>query len=371
MRGRRIKEGVPGEVRHPPGELERFCREVLLRLGVPPEDAAVAAGSLVRAELEGAGSHGLGRLPVYARRIREGRIQARPRVRVERVGGCVLRVDGGNGLGRVVSYRALEAATPVARELGMAGVAVRRSNHFGAASFYCQIACQKQMALIATTNSPPGIAPWGGREALLGTNPIAVGFPVKGGPPLIADLSSSVVARGRIMLAAREGRKIPEGWAVDSSGNPTTDPEEALEGAVLPFGGAKGYALALAVEALAGVLSGASSSPEVGNLYRDGDPPADVGHLFILIDVGRWMPLEEYYARMGRLLGRIKSSPKARGAEEILYPGERRHRAYLANSGESLRLEPGLEAELWKLAVVLGVAPPGAGNGKGGERVDR
>ena len=361
MLGRRL-----GERRLPPKELERFCRELFLRLGLPAADAGVVAESLVRAELEGAGSHGLGRLPVYARRIREGRISARPEIRVER-SGAVLRVDGGNGLGQVVCYRALEAAVPVARELGIAGVAVRKSNHFGAAAYYCQIACEREMALIATTNSPPGIAPWGGRSACLGTNPIAFGFPARDRPPLIADLSSSVVARGRIMLAAREGRPIPEGWAIDRSGRPTTDPEEALRGAVLPFGGAKGYALALAVEALAGVLSGASTSPEVGNLYRDGDPPADVGHLFILVDIGRWMPLREYYSRMERLLGHIKASPKAKGEEEILYPGERRYRTRLRNSREGVWLGNALIGELEELAAGFGVAPPGAGGQRGGE----
>ncbi|MGI9049530.1 MAG: Ldh family oxidoreductase, partial [Rubrobacteraceae bacterium] len=195
---------------HDPAKLRNFCEEVLARLGVPAEDAAVVADSLVRANLEGADSHGISRLGIYVRRLEEGRISARPEIRIER-SGSVLSVDGGNGLGQVVSHRALEEAVPVARETGIVGVGVRNSNHFGTAAYYCQTACREGMALIATTNTPPGIAPWGGKEAYFGTNPVAFGFPTRDGPPVIVDMSSSVVARGKIILADKEGTEIPEG----------------------------------------------------------------------------------------------------------------------------------------------------------------
>ena len=309
----------------------------------------MVADSLVRANLEGTDSHGVSRLPVYVRRMGEGRISPNPNVMVERH-GSVLRVDGDNALGQVASYKALKAAIPVAREAGLAGAAVRHSNHFGAAAYYCQLACDEGLALIATTNSPPGIAPWGGREAYLGTNPIAFGFPVKNGPPVIVDMSSSVVARGRIINAAREGVPIPEGWATDEEGLPTTDASAALRGAGLPLGGAKGYALALAVEILSGVLTGASFGPHVNNLYGEGGPPSDVGHCFILIDVSRWLPEEDYEAAVQQLLREIKASPRARGVGEILYPGERRHRTRLENAGEGVALPDAARAELAALA---------------------
>ena len=196
--------------RYDPVELTRFCEEVLVSLTMPREDAEVVADSLVRANLEGANSHGMSRLPIYAQWIRGGRISAQPKTGVDR-SGSVLRVDGGNALGQVASYHAVEAAFPVAKETGIVGVAVRNSNHFGTAAYYCQMACREGMALIATTNSPPGIAPWGGKKAYFGTNPIAFGFPARWEPPVIVDMSSSVVARGRIMLAAMEGQTIPEG----------------------------------------------------------------------------------------------------------------------------------------------------------------
>lgn len=343
--------------RYAPEELERFCREVFESLDVPEEDAAVVADSLVRAELEGAGSHGVSRLAIYARRMGEGRISANPKIEVER-SGAVLRVDGSNALGQVASHYALQAAVPVARELGIAGVAVRDSNHFGTAAYYCQKACREGLALLATTNSPPGIAPWGGKRAYLGTNPIAFGFPARNEPPVIVDMSSSVVARGNIILAALRGEEIPEGWATDAEGLPTTSAEEGLKGAVLPLGGAKGYALAVAVEMLSGVISGAAFGSDVNNLYKDEDPPANVGHGFILLDVKQWLAEEEYYERVDRFLEEIKSTPRAKGSEEILYPGERRYRAYLRSMQEGVALTDEVREALEDLGCQHGVTPP-------------
>jgi LDH2 family malate/lactate/ureidoglycolate dehydrogenase len=344
--------------RFDPVELTRFCEEVFVSLGMPREDAEVVADSLVRADLEGTDSHGISRLAIYARRIREGRISAQPKIGVDR-SGSVLRVDGGNGLGQVASYHAIEAAFPVARETGIVGVAVRNSNHFGTAAYYCQMACREGMALIVMSNSPPGIAPWGGRSAYFGTNPIAFGFPTKRKPPVIVDMSSSVVARGRIILAAKQGLSIPEGWAIDEEGVATIDAEAALKGAVLPLGGAKGYALALAVEIMSGVLSGAAFGPHVNNLYKEGDPPANVGHSFVLLDVSRWMQVDKYYERMEQFLREIKASPRAKGIEEIHYPGERRYLTYLENKDKGIALPESVREELESLGREHRVTFPG------------
>lgn len=340
--------------RQDPARLRNFCEEVLARLGVPAEDAAFVADSLVRANLEGADSHGISRLGIYVRRLKEGRISARPEVRIER-SGSVLRVDGDNGLGQVVSHRALNEAVPVARETGIVGIGARNSNHFGTAAYYCQMACREGMALIATTNTPPGIAPWGGKEAYFGTNPIAFGFPTRSGPPVIVDMSSSVVARGKIILADKEGVEIPEGWAIDEEGKETTDPASALKGAMLPLGGAKGYALAFAVEMMSGVLSGAAFGPHVGSIYADGGSAANVGHNFILLDVSRWMQAEDYYEHVDRLLAEVKAVPPA-GETEVLYPGERRYRAFLENSERGLALPVAVREELEILAREYDVA---------------
>jgi LDH2 family malate/lactate/ureidoglycolate dehydrogenase len=343
--------------RYDPSELRAFCEGVFEGLDVRTEDARVAAGSLVRANLEGTDSHGISRLAIYAQRIREGRISATPDIRIDRA-GSVLRVDGGNALGQVASYRAVEAAVPVARDAGIAGVTVRASNHFGTAAYYCQLACREVMAMIATTNSPPGIAPWGGREAYFGTNPIAFGFPAREEPHVIVDMSSSVVARGKIILAAKQGLPIPEGWAMDEEGRETTDASAALGGAVRPLGGAKGYALALAVEVMSGVLSGAAFGPQVNSIYEDAAPPADVGHSFILLNVESWMPLHDYYDRMELLLREIKSSPTAGDVDEILYPGERRYRTFLENEKRGIALPDAVRQELEGLSREYGVPLP-------------
>lgn len=340
-----------------PEDLKKFCQEVFEHLGMGQEDADVVSDSLVRANLEGTDSHGVSRMGIYTNRMQDGRIFADPNVEIEH-NGSVLRVDGGNGLGQIASYHALKAALPVARETGIAGVGVRNSNHFGAAAYYCRMACREGMALIATTNSPPGIAPWGGKKAYFGTNPIAFGFPTRNEPPVIVDMSSSVVARGNIINAAREREPIPEGWATDEEGEATTDAEAALKGAMLPLGGAKGYALALAIEVMSGVLSGAAFGPHVNNLYKDNDPPADVGHSFILMDVSCWLDLDDYYDRMDQILNEIKTSPRAKDVEGILYPGERRYGSYLDKMEEGIALPDAVSKELEELARVHKVSFP-------------
>lgn len=340
-----------------PKDLKTFCQEVFVRLGMAHEDARVVSDSLVRANLEGTDSHGVSRMGIYTKRMREGRISADPTVEIEH-NGSVLSVDGNNGLGQVASYHALKNALPVARETGIAGVGVRNSNHFGTAAYYCQMACREDMALIATTNSPPGIAPWGGKKAYFGTNPVAFGFPTRNEPPVVVDMSSSVVARGNIINAAREGEAIPEGWAIDEEGEATTDADAALRGAVLPLGGAKGYALALAVEIMSGVLSGAAFGPHVNNLYKENEPPANVGHSFILLNVSSWLDLDDYYDRMDQFLGEIKATPRAKDVEEILYPGERRYRSYLEKTDEGISLPPAVSEELKELARAYEVPFP-------------
>lgn len=337
-----------------PQQLLRFATEIFTRLGMSEQDAAIAADCLVKADLEGNESHGISRLAIYAKRMREGRIAAKPEIRFERT-NAVLKVDGGNGLGQVVSYRAVEAAIPIVKEAGMLGVFVNNSNHFGVASYYCQMACRENLALIAMTNSPPGIPPWGGKKAYFGTNPIAFGFPTRTDPPVIVDMSSSVVARGKIILANKTGQSIPPGWAIDEDGVETTDPAAALRGAVLPLGGAKGYALALAIEIMTGVLSGAAFGPHVNNLYKEGDPPANVGHCFILLDIAKWMPLDEYFSRMALFLQEVKAVPTARDIEEIHYPGERRAQKYRERMSRGLAVSDEVIAELRALGEQCGV----------------
>ncbi|MGP4041107.1 Ldh family oxidoreductase [Gracilibacillus sp. D59] len=330
---------------------------LLTAVGLSKSDANIVMDSLVRAELEGASSHGLNRLIIYATRIEEGRINAAPKVMIEN-NGSFLKVDGDNGLGQVVASKALDQAFTTARDLGMVGVFVKGSNHFGTAAFYCQKACQYNMALIATTNSPPGIAPWGGKKAYFGTNPIAFGFPVRNKPPIIIDMSSSVVARGNIILANQNHQKIPFGWAMDQNGKETDNPEAALDGALFPLGGVKGYALAMAVEVLSGILTGAAFGPYVNNLYKENEKEANVGHSFIVMDISKLGHLEQYFDRIDCLLDEVKESPKAEGITEIYYPGERRSQTYKNSTVNGIILTEEIVNELSMFGLKHGVTFP-------------
>jgi LDH2 family malate/lactate/ureidoglycolate dehydrogenase len=334
--------------------LRSFAETVFKAVGVSRRDAQIITDSLIQANLEGIDSHGISRLPVYVRRMMEGRISVRPCLRIIQH-GSVLNVDGDNGLGQVVSYRSLEAAIPVAKKLGMAGVFIRRSNHNGTGSFYCQQAMRENMVLIAMTNTPPGIVPTGGREPRLGTNPVAFGFPVNDGPPLIVDLATSMVARGKVILAAREKKQIPKGWAVDENGMDTTDPSAALKGAMLPVGGAKGYALACAIEMFCGVLSGAAFGKNVVSIYEEEAGFAGVGHHFILYHVPHFMSLKEYGKRMDAFLRMLKETPPSPNSDGVYYPGERRYQRYLQRKKRGIPLSDEVVKDLNDIAESLSV----------------
>lgn len=340
------------------GELKTFVTNVLIKLQVQPVQAAIVADALIKADLEGVPSHGISRLPIYAKRLREGKINADPKLKIERKAPAVLMVDGDNGLGQVVSFEAFQEGINVAKKMGIAAVAVCNSNHFGCASYYCQLGFEKNIGSIITTNSPPGIPPWGGKQAFFGTNPIAFGFPVQGAENVIIDMSSSVAARGKIIQAARTGEPIPEGWAIDEKGQPTTDAAAALKGAVLPAGGVKGYGLALAVEILSAVLTGAAYGPYVQSIYSDEEGPANIGHCFILLDIEAFKPVPHFSQVLKTLLDDVKSSPKADGTDAILYPGERRAAFFRNNLLNGIKLSSETIASLRVLSSEHGVLFP-------------
>ncbi|MBT2642497.1 Ldh family oxidoreductase [Bacillus sp. ISL-41] len=340
-------------------ELKVFAGKVLEKAGVNSENAQNVADALIRANLEGVDSHGISRLAIYTERLIEKRINPKPNILFEERGTSILTVDGDNGLGHAVSSQAIKKGINMAKQSGMVGISIKNSNHFGTASFYCQMACDHNLAAMAFTNSPPGIAPWGGRKAFFGTNPIAFGFPTGNSIPVIIDLSTSIAARGKIILADKQGESIPDGWAMDENGEMTNDPSEALKGAVLPFGGAKGSALALAVEVLAGVLTGAAFGPHVNSIYQDTNKsPANVGHFFILIDIEKFMPFEQFTYSMNELLKEMKQIPKAQGIEEIRYPGERRNQEFEKRITEGIPISANVQEELIRLGDKFDISFP-------------
>jgi LDH2 family malate/lactate/ureidoglycolate dehydrogenase len=336
--------------------LETLVAQLAGHAGVPAEDAQIFARALVDADVHGTSTHGLSRLDIYLERIGRGLIDPKAKLTVDREHGGVLALDGGNGLGQVQAVRALERLEPLARTNGVAAATLRRSQHFGALSYYTNLAARKDMILLAMTNCEPAMSPTGGYEPFFGTNPIAVSFPAPSGAPVKIDMATSIVARGNIIAANKRGQPIPEGWALTADGQPTTDAAEALRGTVQTMAGHKGYALALMVEIFSSVLSGAAIGPEIGSMYTDLDRAQNVGHFFCLFDIGAFMPVAHYQERMGGMLERLKANKRQPGVEEILIPGERSDRRARASHVEGLQVADETVAELQKWCAQLGVA---------------
>lgn len=337
--------------------LRMFAREVLECAGVPGQDADTVAECLVLGDLRGVGSHGMIRLPVYARRLYAGVVKANPSIQVIRPFASVALVDGDNGLGPVVGMRAMEVAIELAKANGLGFVGVRRSNHFGVGAFYVQRAIENGCVGCAISNAPPNMAPFGGRQRFLGTNPFAVGVPAAKHWPLVFDASSSVAARGKIIAQAKQGAPIPSGWAVDPEGNPTTDPDLALAGAVLPFGGAKGSAISFIIDLLAGTLTGASFGLRLSTLENLG-AEQNLGHIFLAIRPDIFMPLEEVTERTDELFASLIASPPAVGTERVLLPGEIELKAESANRAQGVPLSEEVVNDLVELGDRAGVPFP-------------
>lgn len=299
-----------------------FTQRLLLAHGVPAEDACVVADCLVRADLRGVDTHGVVRLPGYLDRIRRGLINPRPEIQMTRVTPVAASVDGQNGFGFVVATRAMAEAMEIARGFGLGIAAARCSTHFGMAASYVLQAVEAGFVSLVFTNASRAMPPWGGREALLGTSPVAAGAPGGRLGPFVLDMSPAVAARGKIRRAERRGEAILPGYALDAEGHPTTDPAKALQGVVLPMGGPKGSGLAMLMDIFGGVLSGAAYAGDVGDQYKDFERPQNVGHFFLAMRPDLFIPLDEYLRRMDMLVERVHACPPAEGFTEVLMPGE-------------------------------------------------
>jgi len=303
--------------------LRQFLVKVFATAGVPAADGELVADNLIQADLWGIGSHGVSRFPIYLKRIQAGIVNPRPEIRIDSTWPAMLSVDGNNGLGAVVTVKALDAAIATADKFGLCAAGIKASNHFGAAGYYCDRGAKANCITIVLTDAPPATPPWGGKEPYFGTNPIAIGLPRREKPPVVLDLATSLVARGKIIAAAARSETIPEGWALNKEGVPTTNAKEALAGTLLPMAGPKGYALALAVEHLSGVLTGAAFGRDVAWQYGDKQSPANVGHILIVLKADAFIGLDNYYERNERFCREIKACEKAAGTDEIYLPGER------------------------------------------------
>jgi LDH2 family malate/lactate/ureidoglycolate dehydrogenase len=332
-------------------DVQELVESIAVAAGVPHDDAVILADSLVNADLYGISTHGVSRLNIYIRRIQKGLIEPAGELRVEQQLPAVLRVDACNGLGQPQAVKTLRRLIPLARQHGVAAAAIRHSQHFGALSYYCNQAAAENMVLWAMTNGEPAMSPEGACEAFFGTNPIAVSFPTGKAFPLRVDMATSITARGNIIAAAKAGRPIPAGWALDADGHPTTDAAAALVGTVLAIAGPKGAALATMAEVFSGVLAGAAVGNTVGSMYKQMDRPQDVGHFFCLFDVAAFMDVETFKRRIDDMIDRIKGCRRREGVAEIVVPGELEYRKAQDNRRQGMPVGPETVEELRVLAA--------------------
>lgn len=342
-----------------PGALSTFCEAVFRASGVPAEVAATVADSLVYADLRGVESHGVLRMEIYLRRLAEGMVDPGADTTVVEDGGATLLLDGNNNFGAHVGREALRIAMQRASAHGVAAVGVRRSNHFGTAAYFAEAAARQGFGAIVVSNASQTMPAHGGLKPFLGTNPFALAFPSGKDVPFVLDMATSQVARGKIIAAAKRGDAIPPGWAIDAAGQPTTDAQAALDGAVLPLGGAKGSGLSMGIDLLAGVLTGAGFGPTVNNMYENWQDAQNVGHFFILIDLARFGALATFTSRFSEYVALLRAAPRAAGFDEILYAGEFEHRLAEDRKARGLDLPDSLVSDLRTLGDRYGVAWPG------------
>ena len=336
-----------------------FAREVFEAVGMTGADASVMADCLVRAHLRGFDTHGLGCIPLYVENLMDGRVNARPDIRIEKRSPWALRVDADNGMGHVAASRAMEAVIKSVQSIGIGIASVRKTNHLGAACLYPLMAVERGFIGLAMVNSSVHVTPWGSRDKLFGTNPIAIAAPAGNYPPFVLDMATSAAARRKFRLALELDQPIPEGWAVDSEGIPTTDPATALAGAALPVGGAKGSGLGMAVEIMAGVLSGAAFAGDVLDLFSNQERHVNSGNFLMAMDVAAFMDRAEFEARMDTLIDRMKALQTAPDFDEVRFPGERGARLEAERMANGIPLPESTVRALRDVGSRLGIEFPG------------
>jgi LDH2 family malate/lactate/ureidoglycolate dehydrogenase len=333
-----------------------FGRRLLVAHGLSEADAAIMAGCMVCADLRGVDTHGLQFLPQYLDRVRRGLVNPKPNLVVKQITPMIGSLDGENGYGFVVATKAMAAAIDMAKEYGIGIVSARRSTHFGMAACYTLQALDAGMISFVFTNASRAMPAWGGREGLLGTSPFAAAAPSGMELPFDLDMSPAVAARGKIRRAARRGQKIPLGYALDAKGQATTDPNAALDGGVvLPIGGAKGSGIAMLMDIMGGVISGAAFGGDVRNQFLDYDEPQNVGHFFMAMKPDLFVPKNEYLKRMDRLVQRVHAQPAAEDFDEVIMPGETERRLEASRRRTGLPYHAKEVAALQKEAAKVGL----------------
>ena len=353
-----------------PEALLSFCEQVFVKTGVTPEDARITAGVLVQANLRGIDSHGVARLARYVNGIQDGIMVAQPDEKVVVETPTTVTLDAGAGLGQPVSHRAMTMVIEKAREYGCGFATVRNSNHYGIAGYYAMMALEHDMIGISTTNAAVLVVPTFGRDAMYGTNPIALAVPAGEQRPYIMDMATSTVPRGKLEVYNRQEKPLPLGWATDERGVPTADAGQVLDnfvqragGGLLPLGGAgeefsgyKGYGMGLMVEILSAVLPLSLSPCKLRGLMTSVSTlPADLGHFFGAWRIDAFRPAAEFKADMDDMIRELKGGNLAQGAERIYVHGEKEFEEAGRRAEHGIPLETKVEASLKQIAGGLDV----------------
>lgn len=334
--------------------LADFATAVYAQAGLPAADARLLADTLVQADLWGHQSHGVLRLGWYLDRLRNGVMRPEPRIEQIVDAGAIGLVDGNDSVGQVVAMHAARQAIARAKAHGVGIVGARNSNHFGTCMYYTLTGAREGCVMLLASNGGPAMAPWGGRKKIVGTNPWSVAAPAGGRPAFVMDMANTGVARGKIYLARNKRLPIPLGWAINRAGEPTTDPQEAIDGIILPMAEHKGYAIALAVDLLSGVLTGSGFLSAVHSPYETA-AKSNCGHFMIALDIAVFQPLAQFHERMERWIAELKSVPLAQGFDEVFYPGEMEARNDARHRAEGLSLPGDTLADLARIAGETGL----------------
>ena len=334
-------------------KLTGFAAACLEKLGLAAADARLVAETLVESNLRGVDSHGVVRLPHYAKRLRNGTVNPRPRISVQRTGASTAVVEGDRGMGQLVAVRAMQEAISLARQSGVGAVGARNSSHCGACAYFVELAVRQGLVGVALTHTASIMVPPGMKSIFLGSNPIAFGAPGGREPPVIIDMSTTHAAWGKVIVARQEGKPIPPDWGVNPRGQPTTDANEVV--GLAPSGGHKGYALALMIEILCAHLAGVPFGTHVTKMYGELDKPRNLGHFMLALDVARFTDPNLFRSQLDLLVSEIRAQDPADPARPPLAPGDPERLSAARRARDGVPLPDSLVAELNDLAASLGV----------------
>ena len=335
-------------------KLTEFVKKVMMSAGLSEETADIFADALVFADMRGVGSHGVTRLVVYYKRILEGQVDPSAVPEILREYPSMLHIDVKNGMGAPAALSAMKKCVEKARVTGACFAAMKGGNHFGCAGYFTKYAAEQGMIGIAMADANAIVAPTGSRQPMLGTNPLSISVPAKGKAPFLLDMATSVVANGKIKLALKEGRNIPEGWGMDADGNVTTDPSRVKF--LMPFGGYKGYGISMAIDLLCAVLPGARDSRTMGSFWNVGDGEIQGTGFFLgCINPGAITDPEEFMEGVSRYIDEMKAAKLADGYEEVLVAGEPEERKYQQAKKDGIRLSDVVLGELARVGESAGV----------------